>query len=251
MEQKNYLATILAIGLIIVVIILALAKTKTGNGEEKRIVSVSGTSSLAVEPNKAEIYIKITTLEKTAHDSKNRNSQVSSSATKALKKEGIKDADIETSQFLISPKYEYEETAEASSRKSRQILVGYKVTNVLKVTTQNLEKVGKLIDAAVDNGANDIERITFGLTKQKENEIKKQVMIIASDDAKEKAVALITNLGASLGRIISISESSFFYQPFEISSREALFEKAVAAETEIGPQKIDVSATVSLVYEII
>ena len=84
----------------------------------------------------------------------------------------------------------------------------------MKVTTQNLEKVGKLIDVAVDNGANDIERVSFGLTKEKEKDIKQQAMILASSDAKDKAVALATNLEVTMLKPISISESNFVYQPF-------------------------------------
>ena len=205
---------------------------------------------MTVDPNKAEVYVKILTLEKTAQESKNKNSQISGNVIKALKKEGVKDKDIETSQFFISPKYDYEEIVEPNLRKSKQILIGYEVTNVLKVTTQDLEKAGKLIDADVDSGANDIERVSFGLTKEKEKEIKQQAMIMASNDAKEKAVALATNLEVSLLKPISISESSFYYQPFEF--RGALMEKSapMAADTVISPQKLDVSASVQLVYEI-
>lgn len=251
MKKDNYLVTILAVGLVIAAIVLALnAKTSSLAQEEKSKVSVSGTSSLTVEPNKAEVYVKIYTLEKTAQESKNRNSQASGSVAKALKKEGIKDKDIETSQFFINPKYEYEEISENSQIKTKQVLTGYEVVNVLKVTTRDTDNAGRIIDAAIDNGANDIERVSFGLTKEKEKEIKQQVMILASNDAKEKASALASSLGVSLLKPISISESGFYYQPFEFNARGALMEKSAPAETVISPQKIDVSASVSLVYEI-
>lgn len=249
MEKRDCLTTIPAVGLVIVAIVLALSfNAKTDAKEEKSKIIVFGASALTVDPNKAEIYVKIITLEKTAQESRNKNSQIASSVTKVLKKEGVRDKDIETSQFFISQKYEYEEITEAGSRKSRQTLIGYEVTNILKVTTQDLDKAGRLIDAAVDNGANDIERVSFGLTKEKEKEIKQQAMILASNDAKEKAVALATNLEVSLLKPISISESSFYYQPFEVA-RGALLEKA-APETIISPQRLEVSASVSLAYEI-
>ena len=254
MEQKNYLTTILAVGLVIVALLLAVNSKSniaaSQNDLQRNTLSVSGTSTLTVDPNKAEIYVKIATVEKTAQESKNKNSQISINVIKALKKEGSKDKDIETSQFFITPKYDYQEVVENNLRKSMQILVGYEVTNILKVTTQDLEKAGKLIDAAVDNGANDIERVSFGLTKDKEKDIKQQAMIIASNDAKDKAVALATNLGVALLKPVSISESNFVYQPFDIYPRSALLEKAASAETSISPQKLDVSASVSLVYEI-
>ncbi|MAG91273.1 hypothetical protein CMO83_01190 [Candidatus Woesearchaeota archaeon] len=251
MGKENYLTTILVVGLVIVAIVLASSSnTSVSSQEEKSKVSVSGSSSVTVDPNKAEVYVNILTLEKTAEQARDENSQISSDVTKALKKEGVKDKDIETSRFTISPRYEYEDVIESGLRRSKQILVGYEVSNVLKVTTQDLEKVGNLIDAAVDNGANDIERVSFGLTDDKEKEVKQQAMILASNDAKEKAVALTANLGVRLVKPLSISESNFFYQPYEISVRSAFLENAVAEDTVINPQKLDVSASVSLVYEI-
>ena len=255
MEKQNHLTIILAVGLVLVALFLALNSKSniaaSNNGLERNTLSVSGTSTLTVEPNKAEIYVKIVTLEKTAQESKNKNSQISSNVIKALKKENVKDKDIETSQFVIYPKYDYQEVTENNLRTSKQILLGYEVTNVLKVTTQDLEKVGKLVDVSVGSGANEIESISFGLTKDKEKEIKQQAMIAASDDAKDKAVALVTNLGVTMLKPISISESNFVYQPFNVYSGSAAFAKAApAAETVINPQKLDVSASVNLVYEI-
>lgn len=253
METKNHLAIVLAVGLIIVALFLALnSKSNVVMGQnalQRDTISTSGTSTLTVDSNKAEVYVKIVTLEKTAQESKNRNSQASGNVIKALKKEGIKDADIETSQFSISPKYDYQEVMNTPVRNTKQVLVGYEVTNILKVTTQNLEKAGKLIDVAVDSGANEIDRVSFGLTKEREKEVKQQAMVMASDDAKDKAAALATNLGVSLLKPVSISESSFYYQPYAIYSEADSLMKS-AAETAISPQKLDVSASVALVYEI-
>ena len=60
---------------------------------------------------------------------------------------------------------------------------------------------------------------------------------------------LVTNLEVGLGKPISISESNFYYQPYTLYSGAAQLEKS-SAETTINPQKLDVSATVALVYEI-
>ena len=253
METKNYLTTILAVGLVIVALLLALNSKSNvvigQNGLQRNSVSVSGTSTLTVDPDKAEIYVKIATLEKTAQDSKNKNSQISGNVVKALKKEGVKDSDIETAQFNIYPKYDYEEVPQIPVRNPKQVLAGYEVDNVLKVTTKDLEKIGRLIDVAVNNGASEVERVSFGLTKEREKDIKQQAMIMASNDAKDKAVALVTNLEVGLGKPISISETNFYYQPYTLYSGAAQLEKS-AAETTINPQKLDVSATINLVYEI-
>lgn len=255
MEKRDFLTAILGIGLVIVALMLAFNPKSNiivdQNELQRNTISVNGASSLAVDPNKAEAYIKILTLEKTAQDSKNKNSQISKKVSDALKKEGVKDKDIETSQFSIYPKYEYEDIVESGIRKSKQVLTGYEVVNVLKATTQNLENVGKLVDVAVDSGANDIESVIFGLTKEMEKEIKQQAMIRASNDAKEKATALATNVGVSLLKPITVSESGFYYMPYAV--RAGAFDKAEASmptQTTINPQKLDISAAVQIVYEV-
>ena len=254
MEKINYLTAILGIGLVVVALLLAF-NTKSDiivdqNGLQRNTISVSGTSSLTVNPNRAEIYVKIVTLEKTAQEAKNKNSQISKQVIDAIKKEGIKDKDIETSQFSIYPKYEYQETADSGLRKSNQVLTGYEVTNILKVTTLELEKAGKLVDVAVEKGANDIESVMFGLTKEMEKEVKQQAMVAASNDAREKAVALATNVGVTLLKPITISESSFYYMPYAIRGAFGKAEASMPAQTTINPQKLDVSAAVQIVYEI-
>ena len=255
MEQKNTLAMMLGIGLVIVALLLAFnAKSNIvvgQNGVQKNTVSVSGISTLSVSPDKAEVYVKIVTLEKTAQGSKDKNSQISANVMKALKKEGLKDADIETSQYSIYPKYNYPiDTSDPIRKPLEPILAGYEVNNVLKVTTKDLERTGKLIDVAVSSGANEIERVSFDLSKDKEKDVKQQAMILASTDAKDKAIALITNLGVSLGKPVSITESNFYYQPYNYyASASAPMEKA-GADTSISPQKLDISATVTVAYEI-
>jgi len=252
MEQKNNLAVVLGIGLVIVALLLAFNSKSNvvvgQNGVQRNTVSVSGTSTLSIAPDKAEIYVRVVTVEKTAQDSKNKNSLISSNMVKALKKEGIKDSDIETSQYSIYPKYDYQENTDAR-KPAQQVLTGYEVANVLKVTTKELEKAGKLIDVSVENGANEIERVSFALTKEKEKDVKQQAMILASNDAKDKAVALVTNLEVGLGKPVSITESNFYYQPYNFYAGAAPLEKS-SADTTINPQKLDVSATVALVYEI-
>ena len=124
-KQTNYLTTILAVGLIIVAIVLAANNnTQTVSNEERNRVSVSGTASITVDPDKAEVFVKILTLEETAQESKNENSRISSKVMRALNNEGVKTKDIETSQFSIFPRYEYEEVVENGVIKSKRVLVG-------------------------------------------------------------------------------------------------------------------------------
>jgi len=250
MEKTHHmLIGILSVGLILALLILALNSKQTTvvSGQDVRnIISVSGRSELTVEPDKAEIFVNVETQKKTAKEAKDENARVSKKVTDALKKAGIKKDNIETTQFRINPRYEYDRL------KGKSEIIGYTVTHVLKVTTLDLDKVGTYIDTAVNNGANRINSVNFGLTKEKEKEINGEALIRASNVAREKAEALATNLGVRLGKIASVSESGFDFIPF-VAREFAVAEAAVGAPpipTEISPQDVTVRATVNVAFEI-
>ena len=247
MEKVHHiLIGILSVGLVLALLIMVsnAKQTTVVSGQDVRdIISVSGSSELTVEPDKAEIYVNMETTKVTAKEAKDENARISKKVRDTLKKSGVKEDDMETAQFGISPRYEYDEI----KRKSE--IVGYTVTHVLKVATTQLDKVGDFIDIAVDNGADRIDSVSFSLTKEKQKEMKDEAMIRASQEAKGKAEALATSLGVRLGKVASVSESSFDYIPF-VSRGFAVAEAKLEAPTEISPQDVTVSATVNVAFEI-
>ena len=72
---------------------------------------------------------------------------------------------------------------------------------------------------------------------------------MAAKSAKDKASILAKSLGVSLGKVISIQESSFSITPYDYSPMKLSAEAAVVG-TEISPQKVEVTAHVALAYEI-
>ncbi|MBW2980456.1 SIMPL domain-containing protein [Candidatus Woesearchaeota archaeon] len=249
-KKDNNLVSILAIGLVIIALVLAFSSKSTVNVSGGQIqedtVTVSGQAEMSVDPDEAELYVKIETTKTTAKAAKDENSEISEAVETALRRKGIDRDDIETHRYNIRPKYEYDE----DTRKS--FITGYVVTNVLKVTTSDMEKIGGLIDAAIDAGANGFEQILFGLSDKREKEVNAAVLLKASDEAKAKAQALTKNLGVRLGKLSSISESNFYYSPYRAPMadiEEAVFAGSKAA-VSISPQDVTVRATVNLAYNI-
>ncbi|MBW2984371.1 SIMPL domain-containing protein [Candidatus Woesearchaeota archaeon] len=246
----NSLVTILAVGLVLVALVLAFSSKPrinvSGGQIQEDTITVSGQAEMSVDPDQAELYAEIETTKETAKQAKDENSQTSEAVENALRKKGVGRDDIETSRYNIRPKYEYDPDTRES------FITGYIVTNVLKVTTGDMENVGELIDAAVDAGANGFERILFGLSDEKQKDVNAAVLLKASDEAEAKAESLTKNLGVKLGKLSSISESNFYYAPYAYPAAE--MEEAVLggarAAVSISPQKVDVRATVSLAYEI-
>ena len=156
---------------------------------------------------------------------------------------GIKTGDIETSNYNLRKKTEWDPDTRKNVDK------GYMLTHTLKVTTDDIDKAGKIVDTAVDSGANGVDRISFGLTKETEKEVRAEALEKASLAAKEKAQSITSTLNLRLGKITSIQESNFYYTPYDYAPK-AVFAGAEMEETVVQPQKVDVRSNINLVFEI-
>ena len=116
---------------------------------------------------------------------------------------------------------------------------------------KDLEKLGELVDDSIQTGANSVENVEFGLSKQKEIQVKAEALKIASTKAKEKAQAIAESLGIQLGKVLSASESvgyTPYYAGFQ--ANKAMLMDVEAAPSPITPGKVEVQTTVNLAYEI-
>jgi len=251
MDNKNKTINYILIAVIIFVALFFInnfgeTKIITTSADQRNAISVSGNAELEVEPDQAEIYVRIETFNAKADLAKNENAEISEKVTKALKKEGVKEADMETTSFYLNPKYRYDRNSGES------ILEGYTASNVIKVTTKDVDETGSLVDVAVDSGANSIQNVNFGLSKEKQKEVSGQALLRASEVARDKALSLASNLKISLGKVISVQESNFNYRTYDYAPMMEMEEANIKsmASTQITPGKVSVSASVSMSYEI-
>lgn len=252
MEQKNIITTLVVIGLVLTSVILAInmntgdTVVTTGGDQQRNTISVSGQGKVSTQPDKAELYIRINTEGSTATAAKDSNSELSEKVMNALKGEGVPKKDIETNYYYLNKKQEWDEN------QRKYVDIGYEVNHVLKVTTNELDKVGNLIDAAVNAGANGVDSVSFGLTDEKQKQVSGEALKVAAKEAEGKAESIASSIGVQLGKLVTVSESNFIYTPYVY--RDMMYAKAEAGApslaTEIAPQTLEVTAMVSLIYEI-
>ena len=243
MKDKDNLVYIAVSGVVLIAIILAAGQLV---GEEaQRVMSVSGSASVSVMPDKADIFVKIASLEDSAADAQRVNAESTTRVIAALENAGVSEEDIETSSFRLYPKQKWDEDEETYET------VGYEVLHVLKVETLNVNEVGDVVDKAVEAGADGVDRVSFSLTKARYKDVTAQALETASLDAQNKSEAISKRLGVRVGKISRISESNLFYETYEYYPRDA--ELAAAEQkpaTPISPGEVEVRANIELVYEI-
>ena len=233
---------------ILVVIIVLLAAGflfYTNSNKEGTTLNVVGEAKVESLADQVSIYVGIETLQKTAEESKNENSEISDNVLTALLKADILKADIETSSYNIYPEYDYD------YQNGKQTLKGYKTVNILKVKTKDFDKVGEIVDASIDSGATTIQSINYELSQDRQNELKTEAISKASEDAKQKAQATAEGLNAKLGKVKSVSIQDYNYYPFPLYAAESgVAVKEAIADTVIQPSSLEVTATVNVVFEL-
>lgn len=253
-ENSLDLTKIVAIVALAVVLIVAAFAVTTGpkevnvynTGEDNlNLLSVNGTVSKEFAPDRAEIVLSIVTTNKDAALSQQENADKATSVMNALKLAGVKNSEIETTGYNVRTEYEWDRTLEKS------VLKGYTTTNTIKITLSNLSIVGKVVDAAVDAGANNVSNISFTLSEEAQLAAKNEVLREAAANAKAKAQNIASGLGVQIGEVHSISENSYYYQPVYKSydTLSAVAEDA-GSITPISESDVSVSATVSVQFEI-
>lgn len=205
----------------------AIAGTRldiTATGEVMRVPDVAVIS--------AGVVSRSATASGALQDAANRMSQVLA----ALKRAGVEDRDIQTSNVSLNPEYRYPENQSPQ-------LVGYTATNNVTVRFRDVRASGKILDALVAQGANQINGPTLVVDKPEAALDEARIKAVAT--ARARAELYARNLGLRIVRVVAVNElANYSNQPIPMVMTAA---RMASAETRIEPgeQKLQVSVAVT------
>lgn len=234
---------------IVSVVILFLGMQLIGTTKDAGTLNADGVSELTFAPDNARVYIGVSVTKPTAKEAQESENQVIADVVKELKALGIDAGDIETESLNLYEDKVYTEKLEYPSGVMKSN--GWKASQILKVKTKDFTKIGKIVDVSVSKGANEITNVEFYLSSEKENEYKKQAIAAATKSANDKAKVMAESLGKRLGKVKSISESSYNYRLYSYDMKNNAGVAAVQESSTVMPQDVTVSANIVLTYEII
>ena len=207
-------------------------------------VSSTGTAKIEVMPDFVAIYFRVDTNGSTAKEATERNSEIVDKMKTSLSAIGVSDDEIKTQNFNVYPNYDYHEGG--------QRIIGYSASHSLKLNLPVNEKnrIGSVIDAGVGAGAG-ISYINYELDEKNQIKYKLEAIRLATEDAKTKALALAEGSGNNLGKLVSISSSEFYYQPWLAMSEDAVTgSSGTEIATSITPSEQEITASVTAVFRI-
>jgi uncharacterized protein YggE len=131
-------------------------------------------------------------------------------------------------------------------------VTGYKTVHVLMVKTNRTSDGGTIIDAAINaTNASSVQYIYFSISDTKRIETESSLQASAAQSARSKAGNIAVGLGASLGKIVSVNPDYYYPYPVFAYDRSTAETVAPAVPTEIFPTDTTMSASVTVVYELV
>jgi uncharacterized protein len=208
-----------------------------------RVIHVTADAAVQRVPDRAVIHLAVETLAPTAREATTANAQAMDRVLAAVRNVGIPDARIRTTRIELHPRYDSSRRPDAGP----PAIVGYQATNQVIVQVDDLDRVGRVVDAAVTAGANRVTGIAFEIRDP--DPAYHEALRLAVARARAEAQVLADALGESLGPALQVSTGS---RPAPLMGREfARMEMDMAAAAPpVQPGELDVRAMVSITYRI-
>lgn len=209
--------------------------------KEMQTISVTGTGRVTLAPDRVSFTVGVETTAATVTEAVDQNNRKTGDVIAALKRAGVGEKEIRTSNFSIFPQQDYQE-----GRRPR--IVGYQVVNNITVTRDKTSDVGRLLEAAINAGANQVHGIGFSVADSARG--RDQGLQAAFNDARAKATVLAKAAGRTLGEAIAIVEGSAPQPPVPYYGRAVAMEAKVAGPVPVEQGTDELSYTISAVFEL-
>lgn len=202
-------------------------------------LEISASGETVRVPDVAIVSAGVVTRAATARAAIQQNAARMERVRTALKRAGLADRDIQTSNISLNPDYRYVQDQAPK-------LTGYTASNQVNVRFRDVERTGDILDALVAEGANQINGPSLTIDKPEEAMDEARTKALAAGRARAELYA--RSLGMRVTRLLAVSEGGGNYPvPPPMVMMEA---RAQAASTKIDPGEQKVQATLSMVFEL-
>jgi len=215
--------------------------TLAGDQPMPRILSLAGHGEVRMAPDMAVVTIGVMSQATTADQAVAANTASMQTIFAALKAAAIDAKDIQTSNFTVQPRYQYNNEGKPPR------LDGYDVSNTVTVIVRKLDSLGGVLDRAVTAGSNQINGIQFQVSKP--DAALDEARKLAVADARRKAEVYAAASGVTLGAIQSLSEGAGYEPPVPLVRAKAM-RAEMQADVPIAQGEQALAVDVNIVWDI-
>jgi uncharacterized protein YggE len=205
------------------------------------LLSVSAQAESRRVPDVATISAGVVTQAADANAAMRDNATQMDAVMKAVRAAGIAERDIQTAGISVQPQYKYAENTPPT-------ITGYQASNTVNIKARDIGKLGKVLDALVASGANQVNGPSFEIDKPEP--AYDEARLAALDKAKARAQTYAKAMGLRVRRVVSIAEGGASRPPMPYMMRAQASDMAMAKETSVAPGETTLSVSLDVVFEL-
>lgn len=216
-------------------------------GGQQEGIWVTGQGKVTAVPDIATLRLGIEAQEATVSEAQTQAAEAMDEVMTALIDNEVAEKDIQTQYFSIRQVRRWSET------RDQEIVVGYRVTNMVTAKIRDIDKVGSIIDAVAVAGGDltRIDNISFSIDDPSAYYEEARQKAMAEAEAKAEHLARLA--GVSLGKPTYISEGIQIPPPIypRVYYEGGMAPPPTAPPTEISPGEMEISLTLQVAYAIL
>jgi len=216
-----------------------------GDFREPPVLRVSATAEVSVQPDHAVVRLGVLADAADAASAQNQVNETMQRLLDAMRDLDVPEQALRTEDLSLYPVYSNPRFSDGGEQQEPRI-VGYRASNVLSVEVAELARIGAVIDAGIGAGANQLQGITFGA--RNDAGARAEAMRLAVEEARIQADAVADALGMRITGVREVVVGEYNVRPPIPFAEQRL--AADIASTPVQPGQVDITASVSVTYEI-
>lgn len=218
------------------------AKGAGSSRSTERYIEVSASGSAETEPDRAILRLGVEATGDDASDVRDELAEGAEALRATFEELGIPEENVQSGRYAIR---------ERPRRREEDPELVFEGTHSFEVELDDVDRVGEVIDAAVDAGADDVGRVNFTLREETRAAVRDEALDDALESADAEAEHIADNRGVEITGTRSVSTSDVDFSPVRYDASHVVAEADDAApDTEIDSGPVSVSATVRVVYDV-
>ena len=207
-----------------------------------RLISVEGTAEINIAPDEVVLSFGVESRDKVLGSAKSQNDARVKKVMTLARKGGVEQKDIKTSALRMGPDYSQEKVPR---------LLGYNVTQEISITLKDLSKYEDLMTQLLEAGVNRVDGVSFRLSEPRKYTDEARSKAVGA--AKEKAAAMATELGQTIGKPWEVLEQGYNADLNGMTRGNANYaydKGAGAEESTVAPGQVTIRASVRVSFQL-
>lgn len=246
-DRPSPLAAVLLAGAAILLTTCPLgAQMNDHHKEPTPSIAVTGSGEVREAPDEARVGLGVVAQRETAQEAQQEANTIARSILDGMTALDVPEEEIQTSQLVLTPVYQQGGPRQQVPTEPR--IIAYRATNTVTVRLGDLSKIGPVIDAGIEAGANRVEGVSFQL--RNDREARQDALRRAVAEARAKARAMAEALDVDLGPVLEAQEGGVTIEVPRSGGPRMMAMEARSADTPVSPGEVTVTAEVTLRYRI-